>query len=248
MRHSVRIPHRSMGRPRAVTSLLISLLFGLACARATSAPSTVEPVQQADPPVYHVGESWTMVYGRDDEEPTHVFQLTVIAVTPGTIKISNTSRGRTAREEDYDSMGRLTRNGDVAYEPSLDSVRFPMSVGMSWQGNYQIVSDESTKAVTAEVSVDGAEIIHVQAGDFFAFRLISHGVIASIQKSKFKDQQSFERTYWYAPSVKRVVKSETKTYAIAAKQTGQKTETVELVNYLPAPSGEASDASTAEGQ
>jgi hypothetical protein len=248
MMHSLTKPHRSPAKRRAATNLLIFVLFSLAAVRVTAAPSTVEPVQQADAPVYHVGESWTMAYGGEDEEAAHLVELTVIGVAPGTTKFSNTSHGGTSHEEVYDAMGRLTRNGDVAYEPNLDSVRFPMSVGMSWEANYQIVSDASTKAVTAQVSVDGAGIIHVQAGDFFAFRLISHGVIAILHKSKFRDQKSFERTYWYAPSVKRVVKSETKTYAIAAKQTGQATETSELVNYSFAPLEQATGSSSVEGQ
>jgi hypothetical protein len=231
MWHGTATRLRSSGKKYAATGIGIFTLFALSTVCVNAKPSSIEPVQQAQAPVYHLGDTWTLAYDREDGKPDRLLQLAVTATAPATTRLSGAWQGGTPFEVDYDDMGCLTRSGDTTYKPSLGTVRFPMSVGMTWQANYRIISDKPIREVTAQVSVDGAEVIHVQAGDFFAFRLISHGVISIMHGSHLIDQKSYESTYWYAPAARRVVKSETKTYVIVAKHGSQSTQTFELRNY-----------------
>ena len=86
---------------------------------------------------------------------------------------------------------------------------------------------------TIDVSGDGEivafERVQVPAGSFDAYKIVSRGVNAKQLDRSYS--APFTETYWYAPSVKRIIKSE---YALYLNRQAR-TQTKELSAFSLAP-------------
>ncbi|WP_028217316.1 hypothetical protein [Paraburkholderia oxyphila] len=192
--------------------LVVSSAFGTIPAFGQS---TVEPVSTAEKPIFRLGDSW--IFGPTPPTPATPEQMShqrVIEMTPQQTRISKAG-GRF--EIDLDSTSNMTRDHDVVFNPSRDLLHFPMKVGDSWSGNYTYSSGD-THWVSHRASVDATEVVHVVAGDFFAFRLTDSGTVQRMHNGMLIRDYTFEATCWYAPSVKRVIKWTSKGYAGAQPQ------------------------------
>jgi hypothetical protein len=191
--------------------------------------TTTSSSPTADVPIYRIGDKWTFEYSRvESEQRTSVVQ-TVVAVTEKQTTFSSERNGRPPHEVVFDNQANLTRVGSTTYEPSLGSLSFPMMVGKSWDShNIQRFTSGSID-VSIHVEVVAFERVQVAAGSFDAYKIVSRGVNAVQHERLFS--APFRATYWYAPSVKRVVKSEFALYLPGRMQT----ENFELTDFSLAP-------------
>ena len=152
-----------------------------------------------------------------DPSSQHPPRQTVIEVTPEQTRIAVQTTSGNPYEIDLNSAGAVTVSGPTQYRPGRGYVHFPLSVGASWDENYTATATgRETSWVAHHVTVDGAEIVHVVAGDFFAFRLVARGEVDRVVKGAYHRGSTFTETYWYAPSVKRVIKHESTNYYYGA--------------------------------
>lgn len=156
-------------------------------------------------PTYKVGDTWTMLWGKTDTYPGVKGVQTVVAVSDGQTTLSVSSNGGTPFEEDFNNQGDLTRNGGITWEPSFGWLSFPMMVGKSWDSRYIQHSPSGTHAVSQRVEVVAFERVQVAAGSFDACKIVLHAL--GTPQLGGGSAVPFNATYWYAPSVKRVVKS-----------------------------------------
>ncbi|SIT49278.1 hypothetical protein BN2476_680046 [Paraburkholderia piptadeniae] len=128
--------------------------------------STVLPVEQADLPVYHVGDTWS--FGSPESAyPASVTRHTVVEVTPQQTRMSVQHPHGEPHEHNFDSTGNVTVDGSYSYQPNSGLMRFPLKVGESWSTDYTVTRRErSSLWMTSHVSVEGSEVVHVKAGDF----------------------------------------------------------------------------------
>jgi hypothetical protein len=84
--------------------------------------------------------------------------------------------------------------------------------------------------------------VHVAAGDFFAFRIVNRGTVNTIQGSRYSGSNRFSQEYWYAPSVKRIIKMDATVFL--GGNTGNKMQW-ELFGYSPANTAGAAVAPAA---
>jgi hypothetical protein len=191
--------------------------------------STIQMVSQADKPVFRVGDTWIIGPTRGDPNSQHPPRQTVIEVTPEQTRIAVQPASGAAYEIDLNSAGAVTANGATQYHPGRGYVHFPLSVGTSWDENYTATATgKETSWVSHHVTVDGAEIVRVVAGDFFAFRLVARGEVDRVIKGTYHRGSTFTETYWYAPSVKRVIKHMSTNYYYGASSDDPNWE---LYNY-----------------
>lgn len=210
-----------------------------------SEPDNVQGPSEASAPVYRVGDTWTISSSDDPDSAGTTITLTVVSVSAKGAQISASHANGPPYEIDLDATGSVTRRRTETYDPSTDALRFPMSVGMSWMSNHTSSNGiDPAKTIASRVSVDGTEIIHVPAGDFFAFRLVGHAEVNVLHGSRFFVTSRSTSTYWYAPAVKRVVKAEVVIYRHL--KGAERTETTELLNYSLVSPDAANAASAAQ--
>lgn len=203
-------------RPAARVALFV-ILSPVFLTFAAGEQSTIQPVSQADTPVFRVGDTWAIGPTRGDPNSQHPPRQTVIEVTPQQTRIAVKTTSGMPYEIDLNSAGAVTVAGPTQYDPGRGYVHFPLSVGASWDEHYTVTAiGRQTSWVAHHVTVDAAEIVHVVAGDFFAFRLVARGEVDRIFKGAYHRESTFTETYWYAPSVKRVIKHVSTSYYYGA--------------------------------
>jgi hypothetical protein len=206
--------------------LLGCLTSPLLAQEPASAPGT--PTTAA--PSYKVGDTWTYLWGRTDSKPGDLLVLTVVAVTETQTTMSSTWNGGPPKEVDYDNQGNLTRDGNgTTYEPSNGDLSFPMTVGKSWDFHNVRHFTGGTLDVSGHDKIVAFEQVQVPAGSFDAYKIESRGVNAKQLERLYS--APFTYTYWYAPSVKRIIKSEFTLYLNHQAQT----QTKELRAFSLAP-------------
>lgn len=194
---------------------LTSPLVAQEPASAPGAPTTAAPN-------YKVGDTWTFIQRQTDSERGTPYVLTVVAVTGGQTTLSTSWNGGPPLEMDYDNQGNMTRDAHgTTYEPSNGGLSFPMTVGKSWDFHDVQHSTGGTLDARGHDEVVAFERVQVPAGSFDAFKIVSHGVNA-IQRERLYSAP-FAATYWYAPSVKKVIKSDFVLYLTHQERT-QKNE------------------------
>lgn len=202
----------------------------------TNPPAAQEPERArgtptATAPSYKVGDTWTFIWGRTGSRPGTPLVMTVIAVTETQTTMSSSWNGGRPKEVHYDNQGNLTRDGNgTTYEPSNGTLSFPMSVGKSWDFHHVRHFAFGTIDVSGHDEIVAFERVQVLAGSFDAYKIVSHGVNAK-QLDRLYDAP-FTETYWYAPSVKEVIKSD---YALYLDHQTLLTRTSELSAFSLAP-------------
>ena len=180
-----------------------------------SASAPVAPTAAA--PRYNVGDTWTFIQRQTDSRHGTPYVLTVAAVTEEQTTVASSWNGGPAEEIDWDNQGNTTRDAHgTTYEPSTGILKFPMAVGKSWDVHEVQRFTGGTLDVSSHEEVVAFERIQVAAGLFDAYK-VSSGVNAKQLERLYS--APFTATYWYAPSVKRIVKSNYASYVNHAAQT-----------------------------
>ena len=204
----------------AVTFVWLSL-FGLA--HGTDLP---------DAPTVRVGDVWK--YNRLDgftNEIKFEFSRRVVGISDSEITIEQTIKGRAGyRVIIYDRFWNLIDNGTLKFEPSNGVQSFPVTIGKVLRKEYRgtVLKTGASAVCTSKGQYVGWEKVTVPAGTFDTLRLEdeiecrSTGADAAINKTAHKS--------WYAPSVNRIVRSESQT--LRDGRVREKTCT-ELVGYYP---------------
>ncbi len=191
-----------LGRQSCYAALSLGCLASpLAAQETASAPTAAAPS-------YKVGDTWTIVQRRTDADPGTPYVLTIAAVTEEKTTLSTSWNGGPLKEIDFNNQGNMTRDAaGTTYEPSEESLNFPMTVGKTWDFHHLQRSVGGTLDVSGRDEIVAFEQVQVAAGSFEAFKIVSHGINAKQQVERLSSVP-FTRTYWYAPSVKKVIKSD----------------------------------------
>ncbi|GAB6852667.1 hypothetical protein [Paraburkholderia kururiensis] len=182
---------------RAGAAILILAVGGSCLAWGQTAASDA-PIAQA--PSYRIGDRWIVMYGK-----TAVASV-VTSVTDTRTTFSETKNGGVPFEMLFYAQGNVVRSGDTSYDPCLCSLSFPMNVGKNWDSKWTVRNPSGSHESEAHVSVEAFEQVSVRAGAFDAFKIVMHGISTYAGNGRFV--VPWDATFWYAPEVKRVVKSE----------------------------------------
>lgn len=194
-------------------------------------PASAPSAPAAAAPSYKVGDTWMFIWGRTDSTPGTPLVMTVVAVTETETTLSTSWNGGAPKEVHYDNQGNLTRDGNgTTYEPSDGHLCFPMAVGRSWDFHHVRRFTLGTIDVSGRAEIVAFERVQVPAGSFDAYKIVSHGVNAKQVDRLYS--APFTETYWYAPSVKKVIKLE---YALYLNHQRVLTRTSELNAFSLAP-------------
>ena len=105
-----------------------------------------------------------------------------------------------------------------------------MTVGKSWDFHHVRRFMLGTIDVSGHDEIVAFERVQVSAGSFDAYKIVSHGVNEKQLDRLYS--APFTETYWYAPSVKKVIKSD---YALYLNHQALLTRTSELSAFSLAP-------------
>lgn len=195
---------------------------GRAVAIVAAATALVGPAhaQKADAPDVRVGDRWAFVvyYTVPSTAPNRVWIVTSV----GANGIEGTENGERLS---------LTKSLNVVESPlgknsNPNALSFPLEVGKRWNytNDWYFKPRGSRGSMAVEVSIVGFEKVQVPAGEFDAFKLRSIERLSGTSPVGSVYDGETTRTYWYAPSVRAVVKSVSRNPYLGPS-------TVELVTY-----------------
>lgn len=216
LRHSCVIAVWGLPVKTHIVTSYLSMLARQSCYVAISLGCLASPLKAqenasaltAAAPSYKVGDSWTIIQRRTDAERGTPYVLAVVAVTEHQTTLSSSWNGGPLIEIDLNNQGNMTRDAHgTTYEPSDEGLHFPMTVGQTWDFHHIQRFTGGTLDVSGSDEIVAFERVHVAAGSFEAFKIVSHGINAK-QEVERLSSIPFTRTYWYAPIVKKVVKSD----------------------------------------
>jgi hypothetical protein len=176
--------------------ILLPLALGL-CAGAMA--------QEAPRPRVVAGDQWQHVvyHGQRSTVPNRTWAVTAVS----TEAIEATENGEPLR---------LTPELNVVESPARResqsrALRFPLRVGDSWTYESETLfkdNGNSTARSKISVRVVSVEKVAVVAGEFDAFKLEARGRFRGLSRGgPGVLEGEFTSTYWYAPSVRTIVKS-----------------------------------------
>lgn len=165
--------------------------------------------QVAERPKLVKGDSWEY-----KQKGGHTVTHTFIKEEGGQLFFEENEDGSIlieARTPDLNIVKRTTRDGFVEEEvtPSRGSMSFPLWAGKKWTYTYTTTRREQKGSpgelaeFDANVRVVGYEQVTVPAGTFGAFKIEETRYKRGKKRGLGKD-----RTVWYCPEIKRVVKTE----------------------------------------
>lgn len=162
--------------------------------------------QTAERPLVKAGDVWRFVvyHGQRATTPNRIWRVREVSES----EIEATENGEPLR---------LTPELNVLESPARrDSntlqLQFPLAVGRQWRYVTDLLFKDngSTARTSAEVRVLAHEKVQVVAGEFEAFRIFASGRIEGRSRGgPGVLAGTFESTYWYAPSVRAIVKATT---------------------------------------
>lgn len=131
----------------------------------------------------------------------------VTSVSPDRITVRVRNEGGEEFDSLYTPEGNFVSSKYGVYETFQPTLKFPLRAGDSWKSPFSVKNaDGLTIFGTYEVKVVKLEKVTVPAGEFDAWKLESR---AYFHRSDFPNGQgTMNRTYWYAPAIKRVVLEE----------------------------------------
>ncbi len=153
---------------------------------------------RADPPQLKVGDRWK--WERTDSLTGNVIRTTertVTAVSPTQIE-SIQNDGKHVSTAELNAI----ETPEATLDASIKGLSFPLEVGKKWKsaGKITVKTPSATGEQQFDVSVDSYEKITVRAGTFDAYKITSQGYIT------FRQGRQVNRTYWYAPEARAIVK------------------------------------------
>lgn len=177
---------------------------------ALAVPSTAAIPAARALVVPKVGDTWTYKvttrdYGNVSERKS---TTTVGAVTDSEIRMGRQATG-SRYTHDGNLLYRRSNDGlERTYEPFVPLYTFPLEPGKSWQAKYKMSrSDGRIVDYDMSVTVVGWESVTVPAGTFKAMKLSSTNWYRRIDPGA-SGSGKIVMSRWYAPEVKRFVKSE----------------------------------------
>ena len=182
---------------------LLALASVLTCvtAGAQTASAPKPQIRSGDTAVYTVN----LLADRQVTEDT----FTVTSIDGGQVKVVHTRANRTPPEREAiyaDDWSPLVSGGTGArFEPSSQSMSFPLEVGKAWETKYVVTAASGAKSrASMDNKVVGVERIRTPAGEFDTFKVVNEGWINGVSwNGSFRVSQ----TLWYAPAINWVVKS-----------------------------------------
>jgi hypothetical protein len=171
-------------------------------------------------PEIRKGDRWTYRSVNLPGPGTHEIESLVTFSDGRTILMVHTFKGN---DREMDSSWTAEWNavkplGEIVFRPDSGVFRFPMRVGDRYSVNYDLMRparSEVDSTTTGTVAVVGWEEVEVPAGRFRALRLEMDSLVRPAARPK-----GFQRkaTYWYAPDVRRWVKSHITTPQLDASE------------------------------
>lgn len=204
-------------RQSCYAALLLGSMTGLVAAQESASPPTT------DAPIYKVGDTWTFLWDKTDTKPGVIDVQTVVSVTDTQTTLSVSTSSGTQREEDFNNQGDIIRNGSTTWDPCLGWLNFPMTVGKSWDSRHVARYASGSTDTSEHVEVVAFERVQVAAGSFDADKIVIRGVSTG--------KLSHGSAWWYAPSVKRVIKGHTEAYGY----NNERIDTSELAAFSLVP-------------
>ncbi len=162
---------------------------------------------QALAPVYKIGDAWTFDRIADDGPGTRtVYTETVESLAEKQITLRVDPGGARRIYSPYintfDSKGK-----------EIVQLKFPLAVGDTWKEEWDWVNKNGKFGTNKlKFEVLGLEDIVVPAGTFQAFKIEGNGFVEdkATQAGPLSGHSRQIETFWYAPSVKRIIKYEGK--------------------------------------
>lgn len=160
--------------------------------------------QQAERPVVRAGDQWRFVvyYGTPATIPNRTW--VVAGVSPQGIEATENGEPLLLSPDLNVVESPLRRDSNTI------ALRFPLKVGESWvyETDTLFKDNKSTAHSVVEVRVVAHEKVRVVAGEFDAFKLSANGTFRGLSRGgPGVLEGEFTSTYWYAPAVRAVVKS-----------------------------------------
>lgn len=188
---------RSTGRRTVMP--LIALLSAASAAAQTASPT-------AERPPLRPGDEWHFV----------VYHGTRSTVSNRIWRVHTVSAQAVEATENGEPLS-LTPELNVRESPQrrdtdTRQLQFPLAVGQRWRyvSDMRFKDNGSTATTTADVQVQAYEKVRVAAGEFDAFRIAASGRIDGRSRGgPGVLAGEFTSTYWYAPSMRAIVKSTT---------------------------------------
>ncbi len=173
------------------------------------------------------------VYTGQNKTDRTSYEETVIvtAIEGGKIR---TKHSRPGRAEDivgiYDTEWNTEQSGGsgLRYEPLFRAMSFPLEPGKKWQTSSEFSTSNGARTKTqGDIRVVGMEKVKTAAGEFDAVRLENKGYLSGVS---WQGGWAYTQTYWYAPSIDRLVKFEHKESRTLGAES-----VLELKSFKPAP-------------
>ena len=211
-------------------AMLLGCLTSPVMAQEPASAPTTPSAPTTAAPIYKVGDTWTLLWERADSKPGTPFVQTVVAVTEKQTTLSSSWNGAPSKEVDYDNQANMTRDGNgTTYEPSNGYLSFPMTVGKIWDFHHIRRFTSGTLDVSGHAEVVAFGRVQVPAGSFDAYKIESRGTNAKQLDRLYS--APFSATYWYAPSVKKIIKE---VYTLYLNDQAE-THNIELAAFKLAP-------------
>jgi hypothetical protein len=192
-----------MGKSRRAGERMGTVARAIACVATASALAGHANAHKAEAPDIRVGDRWSFVvwYTVPSTTPNREWIVTSV----GASGIEATENGEPLR---------LTRELGVVDSPQTASsnpkvLDFPLTVGKRWRyaNDWAFKPKGSRGSIDVDVSVISFEKVKVPAGEFDAFKLESIERLSGRSPAGSVYDGETTRTYWYAPSVRAIVKS-----------------------------------------
>ena len=201
----------------------------------TSQVSQLSPVaaEGIEAPSVRVGDQWvTEVVDHQDAALNYRAERTVTDVGPDRIFTSVRTLGKDyTRVVEYTGEWALVathlRSGaTTSYSPALPYLSFPLQPGRSWQGRVVETDAEGKQRVhDVRAQMGSWETVQVPAGTFESLKIV---LTDDISKDGVVVQQG-QDVSWYAPDVRRTVKTEESSFDPATGE--RRRRTISLVEY-----------------
>lgn len=166
--------------------------------------SGLAQAQTVERPDIQVGDRWK--YETKDLHTNLVSSQTerIITAVNGN-QIEGTENGSPSR---YTPDMNPIETPEFRFDPAASNLRFPFRPSDKWAHEAKVLNKATgmTSHSKHEVTVVGREKISVSSGTYDAYKLIQEGYSTLNPGITSGRTTAFTRTYWYAPSVKSIVK------------------------------------------
>ena len=185
---------------------------------------------QAEAPDVHVGDMWK--YREIDAYTNEVnveFSHRIVKLDSNEIVIQLQNKKSAGKVLKYFTREwNQVASADVTWEPYLPENRFPVKVGDSWNKKFRFSkTNGSSFSSFVKAKVVSFEKVAVPAGTFDAYK-----VVRDIETRSSDSEATIMRgqiVSWYAPSVKKFVRSESTEFANGRERSKK---LIELVEFL----------------